>query len=406
MCVSTPVLLADLDVANRASYPQPPTSPQQGLASVFAATTNPAGSRLPDYGLCAYDAGLTTSLRQGLERGALAADRLALAPAKWYALPPPSTITGGPSPVLGLVDPGLQLYPTTDLGGVLRVGDAGMAGNFSLADEEWQVLPRRFARGFSVEMALYVGPTLLPALRTTPESGTFFYWGTRAADKFWQVADVTGSAYRLNTGVPLEETHPKDPIDGLQLHALALRALPDGAVQVRWLDESAGLQQAQTVGGVLRAGWLHLVLSWCPEQALPEDPELAECWPFRRGVLRLVVNGRQQLCLDHVPELRHRNLPGPASQQYTVPYYLSWGGGTPGWRHAFVPSDAAGTPVPYVYEPTILEQGFGGNLPGLGLRRLRVYGGAVTPLLARSLATQYSPALVWGRADPLLATGW
>jgi hypothetical protein len=264
------------------------------------------------------------------------------------------------------------------------------------------VLPRRYRRGFTVEMALHVGTGLLQSLREATQPGTFFYWGTRAANKFWQVSQVSDPPYYVHTGVPLEEVNPDDPLDGLQLHALSLLLLPTGAIAVRWLDESANLQQVQTQPGAVTTGWQHVVLSWCPAQLYPEDPDIIDCWPFRRGTLRLVVNGKQVLVQEGVPELRHRDLAGPAFQQYTVPYYLSWGAGTPGWTHAYVPADAQGTPTPFEYEPTVLEEAFGGLLSGVDLRRLRVYEGAVTPLQARQLSTQYTPALKWGQLDVLL----
>lgn len=394
MCVANPLLLVDLDVANPVCYPQPAVGPLAPLQSAIAAPLGDSASlRLPDFGLCAYDAGLVTSLSQGLDQPA-GADRLVLSPAAWYA--PAVSLAGLPT----LVTPGVKYRASTDGGGVLQTTQVGLEGNFAYPGEHWQVLPRRYARGFTVEMAIYVGAEVLPALHADPTRGMLFYWGTRAANKFWEISHYS-DGYQLNTGVPLMEAHPADPLEGLALHALGLRALGDGSIVVRWIDEQVQLRQATTSVGVLSRGWQQLVLSWCPDQPLPADPQVSECFPFRRGTLRLMVNGRQVLSQDKFPELRLRPLSGPTMQQYSVPFFLSWGSGTNGLRNAYLPADSLGTPQHLGAVPTVLETAFSGP-SGVALRRLRLYEGGVTPLGARSLAADYPASLVWGSTDPLL----
>lgn len=112
----------------------------------------------------------------------------------------------------------------------------------------------------------------------------------------------------------------------------------------------------------------------------------------------LVINGRLVATQEGVAELRFRDLGGPAAQQYSVPYFLSWGGGPEGLRHAFIPVDVMGTPAPLNLADGLLETAFSGSL-NVGLRRLRVYAGDTTPLGARQLGMDYSPALPWGSVD-------
>jgi hypothetical protein len=63
MCVANPLVVADLDVTNSDCYS---LTPEQGLHSAFPVVNQPRAAtlHLPDYGVCAYDAGLTASLRE------------------------------------------------------------------------------------------------------------------------------------------------------------------------------------------------------------------------------------------------------------------------------------------------------------------------------------------------------
>jgi hypothetical protein len=387
-----PPLLLDLDVANLISYPAPNAEPVTQLTSALPSPDPAAGAPidLPDYGLCAYDAGLTSYPTDGLSWGVLGQDRLRLRPARWY-LPVP---LGSPLNAIPLpYSAPLAWRAARAGGGVLQAGPGVLAGNFAYAGQVWQVLPRRYGNGFTVEIAVHL-PQVLPV-------GTLFYWGTRAANKFWEVSDVA-AAYHLHGGIPLSEAHPTDPDLGLSQHGLAVRLAPGGAVVVRWITETGDLAEMSSAPGTLLPGWLHLVLSWCPDQDLPEDPIAAACSPWRRGTLMLALNGRQVAKQSGVPELRFRDLSGPASQQYSVPYFLSWGGGPEGLRHAYSPVDTIGTPAPLNLADGLLETAFSGSV-NVGLRRLRVYAGEVTPLGARLLGADYSPALPWGSYDSSLA---
>ncbi len=400
MCVNTPLLLADLEVTAN-GVPSEVTDFNQPVASVCPtpyAQGDGAAVRRPDYGLCAFDAGLATDFRTLAVWDEGVKDRLELTPVKWPAPLEYVDDQGVTQEILHVVAPSLQ-WTQAGAEAYLQAHATYLGGNFGLAGEQWHTLPRRYSRGLTVEMALYVEPDTLSSISEYAD-GTVWYMGTRAPNKFWQVSNPD-AAYRINSGIPLEESHVEDPSRGLALNALGIRLNRDASVGVRLVNERTRLEDYTSPPGTVQPGWLHLVFSWCPSQPLPSDPDIQECAPFRRGVLRLVVNGRQVLQVADVPELRLRDLETPSWQQLSVPYYMAWGGGTTGLRHAYVPADPYGTPEPLGGPVDLLDKAYGGTTK-IGLRRLRVYEGAVTPLQARLLAQEYPVTIVWGWAAPLV----
>jgi hypothetical protein len=116
---------------------------------------------------------------------------------------------------------------------------------------------------------------------------------------------------------------------------------------------------------------------------------------FRKGRLKIYVNGRRFHTFENIEEIIPRALSTDKEKQVGVPYNVSWGGGTQGLRENLTFSALTGTT--YIQDPEclptndfvgtdfsglttniLLEQNFGGTFEG-GISQFRMY---VNPLSA------------------------
>jgi hypothetical protein len=116
---------------------------------------------------------------------------------------------------------------------------------------------------------------------------------------------------------------------------------------------------------------------------------------YRKGRLKIYVNGRLIHTVNDVEEIIPRALNTDKEKQVGVPFNISWGGGTQGLRENLTFSSTTGTT--YIQDPEclpnndlsgttlsgistniLLEQNFGGTFEG-GISQFRMY---VTPLSA------------------------
>ena len=116
---------------------------------------------------------------------------------------------------------------------------------------------------------------------------------------------------------------------------------------------------------------------------------------FRKGKLKIYVNGRIFHTFQNIEEIIPRALSTDKEKQVGVPYNVSWGGGTQGLRENLTFSSTTGTT--YIQDPEcfptndlvgtdfsglttniLLEQNFGGTFEG-GISQFRMY---VSPLSA------------------------
>jgi hypothetical protein len=117
---------------------------------------------------------------------------------------------------------------------------------------------------------------------------------------------------------------------------------------------------------------------------------------FRKGKLKVYVNGRIIYTIDDFEEVIPRALNTDKEKQVGVPFNISWGGGTQGLRENLTFTDCFGTPI-YQQDPEclptidfsgtslsglttniLLEQNFAGTFEG-GISQFRMY---VEPLSA------------------------
>lgn len=112
---------------------------------------------------------------------------------------------------------------------------------------------------------------------------------------------------------------------------------------------------------------------------------------YRRGVLRLYVNGYLFMVIEDFEEIIPHELNTEKEKQIGVPYSISWGGGTQGLRESLIPSSCDTIDGPYIQDPELMptevlsgtslsgitsviemEQNFGGTFMG-GISKFRFY---------------------------------
>jgi len=112
---------------------------------------------------------------------------------------------------------------------------------------------------------------------------------------------------------------------------------------------------------------------------------------FRRGLLKLYVNGYLFMILEDFEEIIPHELQTEKEKQIGVPFNISWGGGTQGLRESLIPSGCTGFEGPYIQDPELMpnevlsastlsglttniemEPAFGGTFMG-GVSKFRMY---------------------------------
>jgi hypothetical protein len=366
----TLTLLSRLDAVPAAAVPGTPVhrfvAGTNWLSARSNATTLPgAGLCLVDFGLCSRADALLV-LPEGGELEMFSAQPLSLDATGGLqaAYAPPARVS---EPVNG------ASYVATALRGWLRVPAA-----------EYQALPVRFVNGYTVQQVVHI------SAETLLEGGMFWYRGTGAASKFWQV-DPLSSGPLPHLDSPPQEVSPSNPMAGLEYNGEGLLVRPDGRLAYWWLDEVGRSHQVYTQPGVITPGWVDITMTWCPGENLageglaPSQERLA-CAPSRLGTLRVLVNAKTVLEQEGIPEQCLRSLPGPEYQQVGVPYQLVWGQAPGGLSRAYLPT-GGGRWRRYEGPVTALEEV--ASAMGVGLGVHSVYDGAAHPLQVRQLHEEF-----------------
>ena len=117
---------------------------------------------------------------------------------------------------------------------------------------------------------------------------------------------------------------------------------------------------------------------------------------FRRGLLKLYVNGYLFMILEDFEEIIPHELQTQKEKQIGVPFTISWGGGTQGLRESLIPSGCTSFEGPYIQDPELMpnevlsgsslsglttniemEPAFGGTFMG-GVSQFRMYAEPLT----------------------------
>lgn len=259
-------------------------------------------------------------------------------------------------------------------------------GFYKLHDYDYEVLPNRYAEGWTLEFWLRTeicsGDTCLSGTTLNdffPDNkGIFYSWGIRAENKFCNIFSPELGKFTC-TGVPLSpqvievpfepdvnpflyynekqmcENFNNPPIkygeiveccDGIEDNIMAFRITDDGALGVRYLTNSGecistggGLydkpfftgitvaEEIYTNTNIIKNNEWHLVtIKYAPYTKLNE----CENDSTRNGDLSFYVDGFLKLKLENFQEFIPSALNEHRDKQLAVPYNISIGGGTQG----------------------------------------------------------------------------
>ena len=277
----------------------------------------------------------------------------------------------------------------------------------------YQVLPTRVARSWTVDM--WVNPNSTGCTGTTgttlndvyPDNkGIFFYIGTRAENKFWNLfSGETGST--TTSGIPLSPTgrtittYAKNPfliygaecpITGITTttvydepyqydiinNALAFRIKDDGSIGYRLLTftgtcsgntyvSGITIEEQYSLSGMVPSNqWSMVSVKFVADYCYSED-EL-KCKPIRPGKLYFYVNGKLKLIVKNFKEFVARELLTHREKQQGVPFNMSIGGGSQG----LIETQTVGGPDSNDLNKPIQEN-FAGSFIG-GISAFNFYG--------------------------------
>lgn len=253
-------------------------------------------------------------------------------------------------------------------------------GFYKLDGHDYQVLPEFYEKGWTMEFhimkqsACTECDTLSLLNEEYPNNeGIFFYWGTRAENKFCSINE-DNLAYEVQSGVTflesiiqdnshiIPEGNPflyftcanmanyvqsgttielPDCCDDLYYNALAFRITPDNRVGYRYLgssgtcvdgkfeDEFAVFEEYSTFTGITN-DTLHLITIKF------ENYKYLDCKPkqLKYGILSIYVDGYLKLRKYDFPNIIPYKFDDLSSKQLGVPFNISIGGGTQGLLEA------------------------------------------------------------------------
>jgi hypothetical protein len=258
-------------------------------------------------------------------------------------------------------------------------------GFFKLEDYEYQLFPPRNNLGWTSEIWLsnrndetISGETLNNVY--TGNTGMFFYLGTRAENKFWNIfSGETGLT--TTTEINLSPDEIKDYNLDIYDNCIGFLLTPDGRIGYRkiyfkneCIDDLVvtGLTIEEKYSdytiltGSCFNSWLHIAITWKPYFELEDDCDF-KLADKRKGVLTIWVNGKRVMRVNDFDEILLKGLNDDKDKQLGVPYNISIGGGTQG----LIESKTFGG-VDIEDKELEIEKNFAGSFYG-GLSQFRFY---------------------------------
>lgn len=241
------------------------------------------------------------------------------------------------------------IIPTKDFSGnYVNLVGGFYQGFFKLEGYDYELFKPRNNVGWTSEIWLsnrndevVTGTTLNQIY--SGNTGMFFYLGTRAENKFWNIfSGETGLT--TTTGVNLSPDEEKDPNLDIYDNCIGFLLTPDGRIGYRKIyfkDECindvrvTGLTIEEKysdftiLSGNCFNSWLHIAITFDPYLDLGDDCDFLLA-PKRKGVLTIWVNGKRVMKDIDFDEILLKSLNEDKDKQLGVPYTISVGGGTQG----------------------------------------------------------------------------
>lgn len=214
---------------------------------------------------------------------------------------------------------------------VLLLGDGYLHGFWKLDGFDHQVLPERYARGFTIDSRVYL-PSGLTDDIAEDNDGFFFYLGARSENKF-AVETCNELFTKTSEGNSLGQDHPDNLELGIEGNVIGFRVDEYGNIGYRLINERLEVKELYSCQP-LEAGWNNITIWYRPNSDI-NDRSLLECDGRRYGTLRVYVNGNLVWEVPDFEEPRFKGMATTRDKQIGVPYTLSWGGGSFGLKHSW-----------------------------------------------------------------------
>ena len=276
-----------------------------------------------------------------------------------------------------------DIYPISAVTSGSTVGnyfdvDGGyLQGFFKLKSYNYELFPQRYNEGITIEIILRIDED---------SSGMFFLMGARAEDKYnpsfsgesekhiikhvermpTGVVGQTRTIITQTTGFTGVETSEKNilnayiqeeeikqafaswedmtqevpviasPSANTKSNVIAMGLSQDKKITLKYIDDDNLVRSASSGRQITATGWTIIDLVFTPDEIIDDyDPEMALCYPRRKGTLKFFVNGREFWKLKDFDEFYFRGFINHKEKQLGVPYNISFGGGSFGLKHSW-----------------------------------------------------------------------
>jgi len=238
-------------------------------------------------------------------------------------------------------------------------------GFFKLQDYNYELFPSRYNLGITIETILNIYPE---------SQGIFYTMGTRAGDKYIPThsgetitgitaSTTTYSGMTILSGVTTSEDNYLNAIQGKQVNKkafsqpeyskktvhsitsqtdnlknnlIAFELTADKRLGYRYINNDGLLVKNYSSTIITTTGFTIINITFTPDAPIANtDPDVFLCAPQRLGKLVFYVNGRAVWTIKDFPEFYFHGLKNDREKQLSVPYTITWGGGSFGLDKAF-----------------------------------------------------------------------
>ena len=257
---------------------------------------------------------------------------------------------------------------TSGLTGNYFILDGGyLQGFFKLDGYDFELLPKRFGRGITIETLVYLYPD---------SHGIFYMMGARAEDKYNQyfsgetitglttvTTGFTPSIRQVFTGITTsfddylnsfekvekmnrgfrdetliyrtEYVQPSATANTTN-NVIAFELTDERHIAYKYIDADGNIITNTSVATVTATGFTMIDIVFSPriDEILTTPYEL-ECTPQRIGKMIFYINGRAMWIIHDFPEFYFHGFNTDKELQMGEPYSISWGGGSFGLKHSW-----------------------------------------------------------------------
>lgn len=241
-----------------------------------------------------------------------------------------------------------EINPIIDnsVGNYFNFNGGYLQGVFKYYGYDYEVLPARFMSGITIEVMLNTDDN---------SEGIFVYMGVRSDDKYnplyFPERDVfTSDNNTLNAtikqkkifdkfnnyddGIYYDEEITYQQIDNIKNNAISFSLNSNKTLNITYIDGNGDLRE-DTSTYKLPNGWNLLSFTFKPEHLLGEYDDMYYCPNRRIGTMYLHVNGIMEWKIDNFTEFYFKKIFNTREKQIGVPFNISLGGGSYGLKHSY-----------------------------------------------------------------------